>query len=47
MGTVRYVVIFEDASKNIVSILDLDETYTFAGNITFNLSVCGFLAIKV
>lgn len=47
MGSVKYVVIFEDANKHIISILDLDETYSFAGNITFNLSVYGFLSVKV
>lgn len=44
---VRYGLIIDSATNNIISIMDLGDTYTFAGDITFSLNVYGFFGIKV
>lgn len=42
-SSVRYIVIFESVNKHIISVIDLEDVYTFAGDITFTISVQGFL----
>lgn len=46
-ANVRYGLIIKQDTKDIIAIMDLEDVLTFAGDITFNLSVYGFLTIKV
>lgn len=46
-ASMRYGLIIDKTTKDVISILDLENVYTFAGNITFDLNVYGFLSIKV
>lgn len=46
-GSVRYGLIIRQDTKDIIAIMDLEDVLTFAGDITFNLSVYGFLTVKV
>lgn len=46
-SSVQYIVIFDTTNYNIVSIIDLGDVYTFAGDITFTISVQGFLKVEV
>lgn len=46
-ANVRYGLIIKQDTKDVIAIMDLEDVLTFAGDITFNLSVYGFLTIKV
>ena len=46
-ASMRYGLVIDKTTNDVISILDLGDVYTFAGNITFDLSVYGFLSIKV
>lgn len=45
-ATVRYGIIFNTSTNDIIAVMDLGQDFTFAGDITFGLSVYGFLEIK-
>lgn len=46
-GSLQYGLIIEKDTKDIVSIMDLKDVLTFAGDITFNINVHGFMKVKV
>lgn len=46
-ASLRYGLIIRQDTKDIIAIMDLEDVLTFAGDITFNLSVYGFLTTKV
>jgi len=46
-ATVRYGLIIDDTTKDVISVMDLGDNLTFAGDITFDLNVHGFFGIKV
>ncbi|MCE7699935.1 MAG: hypothetical protein K8E24_014300 [Methanobacterium paludis] len=46
-GTLRYGLVVEKTTKDIVTIYDFGESTTFAGDITFNTSIYGFLKTEV
>jgi hypothetical protein len=46
-ASLRYGLIVRQDTGDIIAIMDLEDVLTFAGDITFNLSVYGFLTTKV
>lgn len=46
-STVRYGLIIDKTTKDVIAIMDLGGNITFAGDITFDLNVFGFFGIKV
>lgn len=46
-ASMQYALVIDKTTDDIISVLDLGSVITFAGDITFDLNVYGFLSISV